>query len=239
MSKQEKTPTAAPRGRRGGSEKSRLGSVIAETLKERVLYWDYPPGYPLGEEALSREFAVSRSPIREALHTLEAAGLVVRMPNRTFAVRHTSPEEIKDLYDLRLALELHALDGLSLTPENRAELEALQGSWENISLQAWDRKTTAKADETFHESLASLYGNQSLMETLKSINQRLFVFRMIDFDREERRSNTAGQHATILNALLHGDRNLARETLKANIAYGQQYVDNAIRDVLVRAYSKL
>lgn len=239
MSGQEKTTAPATRERRDGSEKSRLGAVIAETLKERILYWDYPPGHPLGEEALSREFAVSRSPVREALHTLEAAGFVIRMPNRTFAVRRTSLEEVKDLYDLRLALELHALDGLSLTPEIREQLETLLRTWKGMAAQVWDRKTTARADETFHESLVSLYGNSPLMETLKGINQRLFVFRMIDFDREERLRNTVEQHVAILTALLNGDKNLAGETLRANIAYGRQYVDNAIRDMLMRAYSKL
>lgn len=240
MSEATASPVApAQRTRTSRLEKNRLGTVIVETLKERILHWEYPPGYPLGEEALGKEFEVSRSPIREALHTLEAAGLVVRMSNRTFVVKQTSPEEIKELYDLRLALEQYALEELELTPEARERIVAMIRDWQGMSAQAWDRKTTAKADEQFHETLASLYGNQSLLDCLRGINQRLFVFRMIDFDREERLINTSEQHVTILNALLEGNKALATETLKANVEFGRQYVDKAIREMLVKAYSKL
>lgn len=221
------------------SEKHRLGSHIVETLKQRILHWEYPPGHPLGEESLSREFAVSRSPVREALHALEAAGFICRMPNRSYVVKQVLPAEVDEMYDLRLALELHAIDAIVLTPEKCQIIKDLLQSWKDMSVQEWDGKTMAKADEVFHETLASLHGNNSLLDCLKGINQRLFIFRTIDFEQSERLDNTCNQHVVILEALLAGDVKLARDTLKANVEYGRSYVDRSIRDALVRAYSKI
>ena len=217
-------------------KKHRLGAQIVEVLKKRILQWEYPPGFPLGEESLGREFSVSRSPVREALHSLEAAGFVHRMPNRGYTVRQVFPAEVDELYDLRLALELHALDGLTIRPETAGRLHALLQEWREKPREGRDGRQLAEDDEAFHEALAALYGNTALVECLKGINQRLFIFRMIDFEQPDRMDTTCMQHMEILHALLARDRARARAALQANVEAGRRYVDRSLRDALVRSY---
>ena len=60
-------------------------SLIA-TLKERIITWKYPPEHRLTEDALCREFGVSRSPVREALRVLATNGFVRRAANEAAAL---------------------------------------------------------------------------------------------------------------------------------------------------------
>ena len=95
---------------------STLSASIVSTLKERIIAWQYPPEHRMTEEALCREFGVSRSPVREALRVLVTNGFIRRMPNRGYAVRQVSIKDIEELYDVRLALELYALEARHRAP---------------------------------------------------------------------------------------------------------------------------
>ena len=215
-----------------------LGNKIAETLKERILQWEYPPDYLLGEEVLSQEFAVSRSPVREALRSLEAAGLVRRMPNRGYAVKQVGLAEVRELYDLRLALELHAVETLARTAETRPAVERLRKKWTDIALEGVAGAELARIDQNFHETLVQISGNNTMLEHLVRLNERLFIFRMIDFQKPQRPESTRQQHLTLLDAILAGNVALAREQLRANVEEGSSHVDMTLRDALLRAYER-
>lgn len=70
------------------------GPLIA-TLKERIVTWKYPPEHRLTEDALCREFGVSRSPVREALRVLATNGFVRRTANGGYAVRQVKVNEVE------------------------------------------------------------------------------------------------------------------------------------------------
>jgi DNA-binding GntR family transcriptional regulator len=91
-------------------EKTRgLADEIVTALRERILIWRYPPLYRLTEELLCSEFSVSRSPAREALRILETDGLLSRLSNRGFVVKQLDQREVEELYEIRFALELYAI----------------------------------------------------------------------------------------------------------------------------------
>ena len=74
------------------SRSAALNSSIVQTLKRRIIAWEYPPEYRLVEERLCEEFGVSRSPVREALRVLATNGFVKKLPNRGYAVRQSVGE---------------------------------------------------------------------------------------------------------------------------------------------------
>ena len=82
-----------------------LSSVIAERLRQEILNGSHPSGGQLRQDALATAFGVSRIPVREALFQLEAQGLVQIVPHKGAIVTLLSPEEINDVFDLRLMLE--------------------------------------------------------------------------------------------------------------------------------------
>lgn len=74
-------------------------------MRERILGGEYPEGEPLRQDALADELGVSRIPVREALHQLEAEGLVTFNPHRGAVVSSLSLAEISELFELRAEIE--------------------------------------------------------------------------------------------------------------------------------------
>jgi DNA-binding GntR family transcriptional regulator len=82
--------------------------ALTESLRERILGGELKPGTPLREEALSSEYEVARHSLRSALRTLQGEGIVQIEPNRGARVRSLSPEDVRGLSELRMALEVEA-----------------------------------------------------------------------------------------------------------------------------------
>jgi DNA-binding GntR family transcriptional regulator len=82
--------------------------ALADSLRERILAGELKPGTPLREEALSGEYDVARHSLRSALRTLQGEGIVQIEPNRGARVKSLSPEDVRGLSELRIALEVEA-----------------------------------------------------------------------------------------------------------------------------------
>jgi len=223
----------------GGRQFSNLSASIVATLKERIIHWQYPPEHRLTEAELCQKFSVSRSPVREALRTLATDGFVKKMPNRGYAVKQYNLREIEELYELRLALELFVVECLAKrgTPKND-DIDALKRTWTSL-LNGSSKKDEelARLDTLFHETLAHAAGNKSLLRQLRAINERLLLFRMIDFGKAHRVESTCYQHLEILKRIAAKDISGARKAMQRNIEDGRNNVHAAIKDALARAYS--
>ena len=84
--------------------------MITHSLREAILSGELSGGFQLKQEELAAKFNVSMSALREALKTLEAEGLVKFFPNRGAIVSELSAEEAQEIFDIRLFLELGALE---------------------------------------------------------------------------------------------------------------------------------
>lgn len=216
---------------------SRSTSIVS-TLKERIIGWEYPPDYWLTEEALCEEFGVSRSPVREALRALATNGFLEKKPNRGYVVKQLNLQEILEVYELRLALELFVVEQLAERDEPIKEVKNLRQTWTAL-LNGHPRKgeELAELDTKFHETLAQAVGNGMLLNELRVINERLLVFRMIDFARPERTEVTCHQHLEILARIKAKDILGARKAMQKNIENGRNVVSLAIKEALAKAYS--
>ena len=216
---------------------SRSTSIVS-TLKERIIRWEYPHEYWLTEETLCEEFGVSRSPVREALRALATNGFLKKFPNRSYVVKQLNIQEILELYDLRLALELFVVEQLAERDEPIKEVKNLRQTWTAL-LNGPPRKgeELAELDTKFHETLAQAVGNRMLLNELRVINERLLVFRMIDFARPERTEVTCHQHLEILARIKAKDILGARTAMQKNIENGRNAVSLAIQEALAKAYS--
>jgi DNA-binding GntR family transcriptional regulator len=226
------TAAAAP-------ESSTFSASIVATLKGRILAWRYPPEHRLTEDLLCREFGVSRSPVREALRVLATNGFVRRMDNRGYAVRQVKVKELEELYDVRLALELYAVETLATSGAAASDLAAMAKTWNGVRRRPKRKvEELAELDASFHETLGALVGNETLLEQLKSINERLLVFRMIDFEAADRVKSTCAQHLDILERIAARDAAGAREAMRRNIGDGRNIVGKSIKEALARAFSQ-
>jgi len=212
---------------RGDESRSGRGSSLAQTAEVRAAL----PG-------LCREFGVSRSPVREALRVLATNGFVRRMPNRGYAVRQVNMRELEELYEVRLALELFTVEALASRGTPGQAIAALGDTWRAVATgPARKDVDLAELDTEFHETLAALVGNETLLSQLKAINERLLVFRMIDFGKAERAASTCEQHLEILERIAARDPDGARVAIRRNIEDGRTIVGTAIKEALARAYA--
>lgn len=214
-----------------------LSGEVFKALKDRIIHWHYPPGYRFTEEALCAEFGVSRSPVREALRMLVENGLVGKEPHKGYSVKQPDMREIYELYEVRLALELYVVELLTKTGMPDEESQRLHAVWQAILDKTPENLNDfAEKDEEFHEALAALTNNNSLMQQLHSIDERLHFIRMMDITTSERLRATCEQHIRILKCIKDGDVDCAREALGMNIQDGRGNVEQAVKTALAKSY---
>lgn len=213
--------------------------VAYQSLKARLLGGDFAPGQRLGEERLAAELGVSRTPIREALSRLHSEGLVERLADGGFGPTLINLHLIRELYEIRFALERCALqrtDG-SGPAHDEAALRTLRGDWTDLDAPAHDDEVDGDfvlLDEDFHERLAAASGNRSLVEQLHKVNERIRIVRMQDFLSAERVELTIAQHLGVLDALLDADVDLAERRLVGHFAESLDVVEERAAHTIAR-----
>ncbi len=96
-----------------------LGEMVVEVIREAIATGALAPGQRLQQETLASALGVSRIPVRSALMQLEAEGLVTFRPGRGAVVRSLTPDQVREIYEVRELLEVHALrkSMATMTPE--------------------------------------------------------------------------------------------------------------------------
>ncbi len=201
----------------------------------RAVNWRFAPGERINEVALARELGVSRTPVREALNRLARDGFVRFVPNRGFLARDLSPELVRDLYELRAAIEVAAVR-LACVRATDSEIAKLARAWttatENASTRRIDRLTTA--DEAFHYGIARLSGNEQLLLTLDRVNAQIRYFRHVDQESPVRLDRTHSEHARVLEFLARRDARRASDLIERHIVLSRERALAVTEQVLAR-----
>jgi DNA-binding GntR family transcriptional regulator len=214
-----------------------LSTDVFSVLKERIIRWEYAPGHRFTEEGLCEEFGVSRSPVREALRMLVENKLVDKTPHKGYSVKQLDMQEIHELYDVRMALETFVVERLAQGSYPEEDWKELYRTWQNLQKASITNSSDfAKLDEEFHERLAIWTGNRTLLQQLRSIDERLHFIRVTDITSAQRLRETCKQHLRILDCIKEKDTDCAREALQLNIEGGRKNVEHAIKEALARAY---
>ena len=166
----------------------KIKDVIYQELRERIAFGDFEPGDRLVEADLATRFGVSKTPVREALLTLEADGLVVLRPHRGAEVSRLTAAEWSELIFLRDALEVGALDEImaSMTDVLFAEAESALISMAD----AWaehDYRRYRRVQRQLHAIILGAPGYASLKETALQLNDRLDRYGRLLVTRDQAR----------------------------------------------------
>ena len=146
----------------------RVYAYVKAAILDRV----YPGGELLTEGELADAVGVSRTPVREALLRLEAAGLVRLYPKKGALVLPVLPQEIDDVLEARELIETHA--AAKVWPRRKqlvAELEPILQAM-RAHRRAGDAKAFLEADRAFHEAIVAAAGNQILTDLYLSLRDR-------------------------------------------------------------------
>jgi DNA-binding GntR family transcriptional regulator len=139
-------------------------SIIARRLRTGIMYGSLPPGRQLNEVELAARFGVSRGPLREAMQRLVQEGLLRSERNRGLFVLTLTPDDVRDVYIARTAVERAAVSLiLGRDPDQAAErLEQVHREMREAASRA-DYSAVSDADLRFHEALVAASGSPRLI----------------------------------------------------------------------------
>jgi DNA-binding GntR family transcriptional regulator len=151
-----------------------LRQSVYDALIDLIVGGDLPPGQHMVETDLARQLGVSRQPIREALHRMEAEGWVDLRPSQGAFVHVPTDQEVDELLDVRALLEAETarLAAGRATPEAIARLREICGEG-GAATEADDFGRAVAANDAFHAEVAGIAGNSVLAELADIIGRRV------------------------------------------------------------------
>ncbi|MEN3793624.1 GntR family transcriptional regulator [Fulvimarina sp. MAC3] len=211
---------------KGPAARKRTGD-IRDCLEQEILTGERLPGQRLDEQAIARRFAVSRTPVREALQQLVATGLVELQPYRGAFVKEVSLSELVQM--LEVMAELEGMAGRLAA--SRADDEALERL--KISLAACEEAASSGDPDTyyaensvFHEAIYDGCGNQFLASEVKRLHQRLKAYRRLQLRVPKRIGQSLEEHRRIVDAIVGGKPRAAELELKKHISVqGERFTE--------------
>jgi DNA-binding GntR family transcriptional regulator len=198
-----------------------LADQVTAILQERIFEGAYAPGERLNIDALSREFDVSSSPIREALTRLTGIGLVAATSFAGFTVAPVPTRQwFEQLRDYRILAEGWAARELARrqTPEaiERMTESLLSMEGETLGQHARDFIPVNRADEIFHEAMLDASGNEILAQSVRNLRPHLHHARLFSRVPQDIEPLIA-EHRAILDAILAGNPEAAGAALEAHL----------------------
>lgn len=192
---------------------------IYQALKEDIFEFRLLPGDRFSEGDLAARMDVSRTPVRQALQRLEREGYLKVHFRSGWQVLPFDFERFEELYDLRIVLELAAVERLCAMGEELPQvLDKLCRTW-LIDERQWlaDSRRVSSLDEAFHCELVTATGNREMARTYREVSEKIRIIRRLDFTQQPRISATYREHAGILDAILRHHCDQACQRLRAHI----------------------
>ena len=181
---------------------------VLRALRAAIINGSLAPGSVHSAPALAADYAVSATPVREAMQLLAQEGAVEILPNRGFRIAARTARDLADLAEVRALLEVPVVLALArslpssrwlgLRPLAAATVAAAAGG---------DRAAYADADRAFHRALLELSGNVHLVSVADDLHRRAQW--PVDGGSAPRRQGAlladATEHSVLLEALIAGD----------------------------------
>ena len=190
-----------------------VSDQVYEALRSAIISARLQPGASISENALVRQFGVSRTPIRAAIQRLSEEGLIDVFPQQGSFIAPIRLSDIMDSHFVRRALEVAILEEVASvwSPEKsaiaRAGVERMQAL-----IAAGDNDGFHAEDEHFHELLAQFAEREGVWTTVLAAKTRLTRLHRL-FGRPSRLPKVVEEHLMILDALDAGDPERAKKLL--------------------------
>ena len=224
--------------------KNSLQAKAAVHIQNGLMTGTFNWGDRVSEEAIAKEIGISRTPVREALHTFTQLGIFRRIPRYGTIVCVPDIEKFRDMFEMRLALESYAIG--AITPD-AAALDRMESLCEPFrecgramraagrdTLDAEEIRRVLSADLAFHQEIIRILGNTVMERYLGDTNLLLRIFtapRVRRFDLPHI-AQVYRFHRRIVRALRKGLQTQARELLEAHIRRSAADASALMEDLL-------
>lgn len=194
--------------------------LIAEQLREDIAAGRYPDGAALRQDELARRFGVSKIPVREALQQLRSEGLVATYHNRGSVVVAASVAEVAEVYAMREALELLALQN-SLPLLSEADLLRAEGALLEIDAVT-EPSEWPRLNWEFHAALYRPAGMDLLLRTLETLHHSVARYLLIYLAQPANQRASQAEHRALLHACRRRDAVAAQRVLVEHLREASQ-----------------
>jgi DNA-binding GntR family transcriptional regulator len=201
--------------------------ALRDALEDEILTGRLAPGTRLEEVALASRFGVSRTPIREALLHLAAAGLIENRPRRGAVVASIGPQRLVEMFEVMAELEAMG-----------ARLAARRAGPGDIALVRTAHEACAEAaaagdgdryyyeNERFHDAIRRAARNAFLAEQADTLKKRLRAYRRLQLRARGRIAASFAEHEAITAAIARGDGEAAAAAMRAHVTVqGERFAD--------------
>jgi len=186
--------------------------LAAEKLREAIMVGHFKAGEKLDQGAISKQLNVSLSPVREAIRTLAAEGILTMVPHKGALVTELSTEQLKELHEIRGFLEGQAAKKAvpHLSAEDLENLESVI-----IKANKTDDKEKLQAlNYEFHQIIYGAYSQPETLKIIKHIRNKVAPYIRLYLDAGRKEEAWSG-HQRIFDACKAKDAELAeKETQK-------------------------
>lgn len=213
-----------------------LAEQVYLQLKHDIFDFRLFPGDRFSETDIAQHYGVSRTPMRDALFRLLREGYLEVGFRRGWKVCDIDFDRLDQLYDLRIVLELAAIERVaSAGPPHRA-VEALKAVWcVAPELRESDPARMFRLDESFHRGLVEATGNAEMLRVHNEVTERIRIVRRLDFLKPHRTDATYDEHATMLTLIERGKPAEAAILLRAHVTQSKLEVRKITVSMLAQA----
>jgi DNA-binding GntR family transcriptional regulator len=200
-------------------EKTSLRQQALTALRRAITTGELPPRTHLVETELSEALQISRGTLREAMRQLQQEGLISAGARGRLSVRHLDTKEIRDIFDVRAALEALAAQKLCALPDRAGAVAVLRRCVEEMERWAASNlEDRIEADLKFHRTMGQLTGNETLVHSWSSLEGSIRMSIMFAGVERAIKNMNAKRHHDIVDAIEAGDASSAAQAVVEHMA---------------------
>lgn len=192
-----------------------------QALREQILSGHIPSGTRLGEADLAERLDVSRTPIREALSRLAAEGLVDLVPNRGARVAIWTTDQLREIFELRLAVEPLIVAGAvpNLTVDDLDGLEDLARQMKRVGCpgRGQDLDALVGLNRSFHDGFVRAAEHAAFAASLRTVTYAAVVRRNYEDYDPASLARSLDHHLEMVAAARVGDAEWAAAVMRAHL----------------------
>ena len=200
------------------SQPQPLAKLAYERLRDSILTGALRPGEVYKEMNLAQELGISRTPVREALLSLSAQGLVTFLPRKGVMINHFDRRDVEEVFEVRGLIERGVIEKVTLM-DPRPDLTRIEQTLDQQrrAIKSDDYLTFLQADRAFHNGLTRMVGNQRLIGILDNIRDLFQVMAVEALAKAGRNEEVIEEHRKVLEAVRSGDPALAGRAMSTHL----------------------
>lgn len=219
--------------------KATLSERIYDQIRRDIITNQLKPGEKINIRELCDRYGASETPIRLALNRLASENIIDHFPRQGMRVKKMNIDLCEETFDARIMLECYYLSNVVMTLNvNESMRSAFRENVEN-NIKAVERLdgesslddylTNYHYDTEFHHLLIKCTGNKLLMDLYQFLNPFLYVNYVYSKQSKERLLAGIREHELILQALLDGDEERAKQELVTHLTNSKQVITSILK----------